>query len=230
MIARSVKLAFEQLTHPSFRKVFLIGTGLSLVLFLGLFVFLSQILPQDMNISDYEWVNKALSWIIGWSLLPLFIVVMYVVFPAVSSTLMGPFLGEVVDAVEEKHHPDHRGALKLGMIETWVLSLKLGVTIILANILALPFYLILIFTAIGPFILFLLLNSYLLGREYFELVATRHMSAHEAVALRNRHRDKAFLMGGVVTVLFIVPGLNLVAPLIGAAAMTHVFHSIRDQA
>ena len=229
MIARSVMMAFEQLMHPSFRKVFFIGTGLALVLFVALFAGLDFVLPKDMAISDWEWVNDALSWVLGWSILPLLIVVMYLFFPAVSTTLMGPFLDDVVDAVEDQHYADRRATRSLGVVETIGLSAKLGFTIILANILALPFYLILIFTAVGPFILFLLLNSYLLGREYFELVATRHMPQAEAKQMRGRHRDKTFVMGGAITLLFVVPGLNLLAPIIGAAAMTHMFHALRNR-
>ncbi len=230
MIARSVLRAFEQLMHPSFRKVFFIGTGLALALFIALFAGLDVVFPKDMAISDWEWVNDALSWVLGWTLLPLLMVVMYLIFPAVSTTLMGPFLDEVVDAVEDQHYVAQRATRKLGIMETLALSTKLGLTIILANILALPLYFILIFTAIGPFILFLLMNSYLLGREYFELVATRHMSQREAKALRRQHRDKTFLMGGAITLLFVVPGLNLIAPIIGAAAMTHMFHAVWDRA
>ena len=90
---------------------------------------------------------------------------------------------------------------------------------------ALPFYLILLFTAVGPLILFLVLNSYLLGREYFELVAVRHFLTQDARKIRRAHRDSVFLAGGLITVMFMIPFLNLLAPIVGAAMMVHVFHA-----
>ena len=100
----------------------------------------------------------------------------------------------------------------------------MSLVVILLNLMALPFYFVLLFTAIGPFILFFLLNAYLIGREYFELVATRHMDQSEAAALRRRNREGPFLCGGVIMALFIVPVANIFAPIIGAAMMVHIFH------
>jgi CysZ protein len=68
-----------------------------------------------------------------------------------------------------------------------------------------------------------LANGWLLGREYFERVALRHLSRTAADALRRRHSGGVFSAGVIISVLTIVPIANLIAPLFGAAFMVHMF-------
>ena len=87
------------------------------------------------------------------------------------------------------------------------------------NLLALPFYLL-------PFVniaLFWVVNGYLIGREYFELVALRHLPFAEVAALRKRHRMRVFLAGVIIALFTTVPLLNLFAPLFGTALMVHTY-------
>ena len=228
MYARAVTLALKQMGDASFRTVFLIGTGVAFLVFVALVMAVGAVLPEDVLLSQYDWLNDALNWMLAWSLFPLFILITYVFFPAVSTAIMGPFLDRVVDAVEDVHYPDARATHKPSLFDTASLTLRLGLSILIANLLALPFYLVLVFTAIGPFILFLILNSALLGREYFELVAMRHMDVSDIAAFRRSHRDKSFLLGGLITVLFIIPVVNLFAPILATAIGTHVFHAIKN--
>jgi uncharacterized protein involved in cysteine biosynthesis len=74
---------------------------------------------------------------------------------------------------------------------------------------------------------FYAVNGYLLGREYFELVALRRVDATEAEAMRSRFRGRMFLAGLVTAFLLTVPFVNLVAPIIGTAAMVHLFEAWR---
>ncbi len=57
-------------------------------------------------------------------------------------------------------------------------------------------------------------------------MAVRHFLPKDVRKLRRAHRDTIFLTGGLITVMFMVPLLNLLAPIIGAAMMVHVFHGI----
>ena len=224
MVAQAFLMALDQLTDRKFLRVFLIGTLIAVAVFIALFVGLKYLLPENIAIFDWEWLNEALSWIIGWSVWPLVGVSAYLLFPAVSTAFMSLFLDDVVEAVEAKHYPDRLPMRQIGAAKTFLMAGRMSLVVILLNLLALPFYFLLLFTAIGPFVLFFLLNAYLIGREYFELVATRHLEAKEAAALRRRHRDHSFLCGGVIVALFVVPLVNLLAPIIGAAMMVHVFH------
>ena len=79
-----------------------------------------------------------------------------------------------------------------------------------------------IFAGVG-LVAFFVLNGYLLGREYFELAAMRHMSAAEARDLFDRHWLEVFAAGAIVAALVAVPVLNLFAPLFATAYLTRVY-------
>lgn len=224
MVAQAFLLALDQLTDRKFLKVLLLGTLIALAVFVALFAGLKYLVPEDIAIFDWEWLNEALGWIIGWSVWPIVAVSAYLLFPAVSTAFMSLFLDDVVKAVEAKHYPDRPPMRQVGAAESFLMAVRMSIVVILLNLLALPFYFLLLFTAIGPFVLFFLLNAYLIGREYFELVAVRHMDPKEAAAFRRRRRDRSFLCGGVIVGLFLVPLVNIFAPIIGAAMMVHIFH------
>ena len=87
----------------------------------------------------------------------------------------------------------------------------------------------LVFLLIPPLFPFVFygVNGYLLGREFFELVALRRIGLEEVRNLRKAHRGRLFLAGIVIAFLFTVPGLNLVAPVIATAVMVHLFEDFR---
>jgi uncharacterized protein involved in cysteine biosynthesis len=76
-------------------------------------------------------------------------------------------------------------------------------------------------------LVFFTLNGYLLGREYFELVAQRRMTAVEAKALRRTRRARVFLAGVVVAFLLTIPLVNLITPIIATAFMLHIYEGMR---
>ncbi|MDE2135545.1 MAG: EI24 domain-containing protein [Alphaproteobacteria bacterium] len=75
----------------------------------------------------------------------------------------------------------------------------------------------------------LLANGWLLGRQYFELVALRHLSRTAARALRRRHAGGIFLAGVIISILTVVPVADLLAPLFGAAFMVHMYKRYRRE-
>ena len=88
------------------------------------------------------------------------------------------------------------------------------------NLLALPVAAVLVFTAIGPALVFLAVNAVLLGRELTDMAWLRHCEGDT----RGNPVPKAerILLGAVVAGMMAVPVVNLVAPLVGAAAGTHL--------
>ena len=69
-------------------------------------------------------------------------------------------------------------------------------------------------------------NGWLLGREFLTAAARRHVDGETAAELRRRHFLAATMMGSAVMVLLTVPVLNIAAPVLGAAAATHLFRFI----
>jgi uncharacterized protein involved in cysteine biosynthesis len=75
-------------------------------------------------------------------------------------------------------------------------------------------------------LVFLAANGWLIAREYFETVALRRLSPAEAARLARAEWPTLWAAGVVVALGLAVPLVNLLAPVIGAAAFTHQFHSL----
>jgi uncharacterized protein involved in cysteine biosynthesis len=105
-------------------------------------------------------------------------------------------------------------------------ALRLLLLAVVVNILLLPVYLV---PGINLFVYYGL-NGYLVGREYFELVALRRVDGAMAQVMWRRHRGRLILVGVIIVFLLSLPLINLVAPVIGAAFMLHVFEELRRRA
>jgi len=81
---------------------------------------------------------------------------------------------------------------------------------------------------VGPFtpVLFWAVNGFLLGREYFTLVALRRLPPVEAAALRRRNRLRLWAAGTLMAAPLSIPVVNLVVPVLGVATFTHLFHRL----
>ena len=92
-----------------------------------------------------------------------------------------------------------------------------------ANLLALVLYLI--FVPFAPLI-FWALNGFLLGREYFQLVAMRRIGRVAAKQAFRAHMGQIWLAGGLMAVPLTIPLANLIVPVLGAATFTHLYHRL----
>jgi CysZ protein len=146
-------------------------------------------------------------------------------FRVVAIPVIGLFADQVVAAVESRHFPEAaRVAQGPGMAQSLRLALMSVVRLIGFNLALLPVYLVLAITGILPFILFFVVNALLLGRDLGEMAAVRHVRGADLKAWLRRSRAPRTLLGLSVSALFLVPFLNLLAPVIGAALATHLFH------
>jgi uncharacterized protein involved in cysteine biosynthesis len=86
------------------------------------------------------------------------------------------------------------------------------------NLIALPLYLV-----PGANIpVYLALNGYLLGREYFTLVAGQRLPLREMEQLRRGQRGRLWLAGALIALMLMIPGFNLLAPVVAIAFMVHL--------
>lgn len=146
-------------------------------------------------------------------------------FPAVAIMVMTTFTDRISRAVEEHHYPAAaRNARPIGIARGAAMGLRSGGRLILFNLLALPFYLLLLITGIGPFILFVIVNGIAFGRDFGELAAARHGDRQSRRAWLKSTRGEQHVIGTIVSVLFLIPFANLVAPVVGTAAAIHLFN------
>jgi uncharacterized protein involved in cysteine biosynthesis len=152
------------------------------------------------------------------------VLVAWFLFPAVVTLVASTLLEYVSRAVEARHYPDLPKPRDQPISEILIYTLKFTALIVLVNILVLPLYLL--FPGLN-FVLSWAINGYLLGREYFEMVAMRRMLLPEARVLRQRHGGRIFAGGVVIAIMMTIPILNLIAPVVATAFMTHLFEGVR---
>jgi len=133
------------------------------------------------------------------------------------------YADEVVIAVEQKHYPHAAStARELTLAEQTRQALRAGGRALLANLLAAPFALALLFTGIGTALLFWAVNAVLLGRELQDMVWLRHQQCNGQVCPIGR--GDRFLLGGAIAGLLALPFANFLAPVLGAASAAHLVH------
>ncbi len=141
----------------------------------------------------------------------------------VAAGVVGFFLEGVAAAVEERHYPALPPARGMSVGEQMSDGLRFFGLVVVANLFALVIYVAV--TPLAP-VIFWLVNGFLLGREYFQLVAARRIGRAAAARLARAHRLRLWLAGTAMAVPLSVPVLNLVVPLVGVAVFTHQFHRL----
>ncbi len=131
------------------------------------------------------------------------------------------FADDIIDAVEDRHYPKHAMTGKRpGLASGAGMAVRSVARVVGYNLLAMPVYLLLLFTGVGTAIAFLLVNALLLGRDLEDMLVARH--GKEQGAMRKLPR---LLLGLTGTVGMMVPFFNLIVPVLATAAAVHMAHS-----
>jgi CysZ protein len=223
---RALGLAVADLGTRRVLAVMLQATAISLLFFVLIGALLLFLLPDVDPCAIVGASSCALG--LGGSLvgaIGLTLLGAWFLFPAVAIAVVTTFADRIAAAVEERHYPEAAmSARPIGLGQGLLIGLRSAGRLLLFNLLALPFYLLLLVTGAGPFILFVILNGIAFGRDIAELAASRHGDKLSRRAWLKRTRAQQHFIGLVVSVLFIIPFANLVAPVIGTAAGIHLFN------
>lgn len=148
----------------------------------------------------------------------------WLLFRATAMAVMSLFADDIVEAVERDSYPDAAATARpVGWGRSGRLALASMGRTIGWNLLALPLYIALLVTGVGTIGLFLLLNAYLLGRDMADMVQPRHP------ALPPIPRGSRWLMGLASAILFLIPLVNLLAPIWSAAMAVHMLLNARKK-
>lgn len=143
----------------------------------------------------------------------------WLLFRLVAIAVVQFFADEVVVAVEAKHYPEAAARARPLGLRREIGVACLGLLRSLGwNLAALPVAALLLVTGLGTVLLFGLVNALLLGRELTDMVRLRHEGEPPVGPLSR------LALGSVVAMLLAVPFVNFLAPVIGAAAATHLVH------
>ena len=220
---QALVLGWLDLLRPRVFGVLAAGVGLTLALFVALqaaaFWALRVWGPEAITL---PWIGRvpigeALSWG-SLALLPL--MSLFLAAP-VAASFAGLFSEQVSERVEAAHL--YRRGSGLGFLEGLSDSLVVLGAVVLVSIAVLvvtPF--------VGPLapVLFYGANGWLLGREFFHMAARRHLPADRADALRRDRGGAVMALGVGIALLLTVPLVNIVVPVLAAAAYTHLFHIV----
>ena len=210
--------AFGQLGDPAILKILWIAAAaaiLLIVLLTGGVVWA----VTAVEIPGFGWLSSLLQVLGG---LAAFVVSLFL-FPGVVGLVSSLFLDQVAGAVERRHYPELGPARGQRLGESVGTALRFLVVLVFFNLMALIASLL-----VPPFSLFIFyaVNGYLLGREYYEMVALRRMEPAAAAALRQRFRGRVAFAGVVIALLISIPLLNLLVPVLATAFMVHVHRGL----
>jgi CysZ protein len=223
-VASSLLLALGQLADGKVVRVLLKSLAVSLVLFgliawggwYGLDAMLDWLGLDEGLFAGADAVR-------GLASLLLAVIGLWLAWRIVAMAVINFFADEVVQAVEQRHYPAAAArARDLPVNEQVSTSTRAALRALLVNLAVLPFAIILLVTGIGPALLFWLVNAVLLGIELQDMVWLRHRRDKGDQAPVTR--AERFMLGGAVAALLAIPFVNLLAPLLGAAAATHLIH------
>lgn len=226
MIFNDFAKALRQMTDPRFVRVMLLGVALAVALLVGVYAgflwVLETFVPGSIEIPFIGPVG-GLDTLLSWGSFFLMIGLSVFLMIPVASAFTGLFLEDVAQAVEDRHYPEMSPVPRTKLMDAMVETANFLGILIVANMLALLAY---VFA--GPFIplVFWAVNGFLLGREYFTMVAMRRMDRSAAKALRRDNWGKVWLAGTLMAAPLSIPFVNLVIPVLGVATFTHLFYRV----
>ncbi len=201
---------------PEFRSILWKAIGLTLLVFVGVMATL-WIGREALLVLPWPWLDEVIA---GAASLVLLVVFFFLMAP-VTAIFAGLFLDTAADIVEVNHYPHHPKGTPPSAWSSALMGLQFGLLVLAVNILVLPT----VFFGIGVAIM-LIANAYLLGREYFTMVAMRHMTARQAATMRKTNSGRVWAAGLVPAGLALIPFLNIMVPLFSTSYFVHIFKKI----
>jgi len=216
-----IKAAFTALADVlsrDFRSVLFKAIALAVALLIAVIagtVFLLNML----KLAPWGWGNNLIEVVAGLGMT----VLAFFMMPPVTALFAGLYLDHIAGLVERKHYPQDAPGRELPTGRAILLGLQFGLLVLIVNLAVLPMLLF----GIGAIVL-LLVNAYLLSREYFEMAAMRHMPVDEARLLRKENSPQIFAAGFIPAALALIPFVNLVVPLFSTSYFVHIFKRLKQ--
>lgn len=226
MILTAFLRALGQLGDRRFRRVVLLGVLLALALLVAVYAGFLQVLwwltPDSVEVPFIGPVT-GVETLLGWTSLLVMLGLSIFLMVPVAAAFTGLFLEDVAQSVEDRHYPQLPPATALSWTEALRQSINFLGIIIAVNVVAIFAY-----PLAGPFVpvLFWVVNGFLLGREYFTLVALRRLPPAEVRAMRRRNGIRLWIAGTLMAAPLTIPVLSLLVPVLGVATFTHLFHRL----
>ncbi len=214
--------ALGQFPDKPFRRAILRALGYSMVLFAALVWLIWWFIESTrvFGLGWLEWMADALG--VGTA-----IIVAVMLFPGAVLAILAFLLEDIARAVEARHYPELGPPRAQPALKAIANGLKLSAVVIFWNLIALPAYVLLWWLPPLNLFVFYGLNGYLLGKEYFELVAHRRLDATNVRSMWRANLGVLWIGGVIITLALSIPLVNWLMPVLAAAFMLHLFEKIR---
>lgn len=229
MILSAFTAALGQWTDPRFRRVVLLGVALTLALLVALYalmlVAIQWLVPETVTLPLLGPVGGLDTLLSVGSIFLMLIASIFLMVP-VASAFSGMFAESVADAVEDRHYPALPAPRPQTLADGLIGAVNFFGVALVANLVAL-----LLWPFAGPLVpvLFWGLNGYLLGREYFILVAMRRMDKSAAKAMWRANKARLWGAGVLMAAPLSIPVVNLLIPVFGVATFTHLVNRLSSR-
>lgn len=222
MLISAVFAAARDVLSRPLRAILFRSVGLTILLLLAIWGILTSVLGRLIAAypvgAEHPMIGTVAVFLAGAGLLVGFAYVL----PAVSALVASFFLDDVAEIVERRSYPGDPPGRALSLGRSLVTGLRFSGLSLAVNLLALSLILVPGVNVVA----FFAANTYLIGREYFELAATRFSDRETAGRLRRAHNATVMAGGAVAAGLLLVPILNLATPVFGVALMVHLHKRI----
>lgn len=207
---------FRTLSRPYFLTMLLLPLLVTAAAFGVLFVTIGYLLNATAFVSA-GWLDMILDWTAGLGTL----ILAWFLFPALLPLVASFFLEQIAGRIELREY-GIEDKPPLPVSQEVVAGAKFAGFSLLLNLIILPLYLIPVLIPV----IYYGLNSYLLGREFFESVAGRHIGRKAANTLRREHRLLVLFSGLMIAFCATLPLAILIAPFIGVAITVHLVQAL----
>ncbi len=215
------KKSILDLLEPDIRTILFKTVILSLFSII-MIVYMCWTLFNTHQVFDIWLLGPILSW--AWGLLALIFGALLL--PPITIIIGSIYSDSIVDHIEKKYYPSRLGMRQIKLSELGFSISKNFCITITVNILLAPLYLIGTFFPVISFLIFYSVNGYLIGKELFETVASRHLEMKDRYLLKKQNNSKVIIGGIIMVGISTIPILNLIAAVLGIVFMTHFFHSL----
>ncbi|MDO5605967.1 MAG: EI24 domain-containing protein [Paracoccus sp. (in: a-proteobacteria)] len=226
--AQALIRGWGDLLRPQILGLVARGIGLTLALLVLLQGLIFWMLRSFVggSLSLPWWGEITIGPLLGWASLALFPVLGFFLMAPVAAAFSGLYAGTVSARVETIHYPSRQGQ-ETDFWDSFLESLPVIGGMLLIGVICL-----IAMPVLGPFapVLFYGANGWLLGREFFQMAARRHLDPDRASALRIANRPAVIALGIMIALALTVPVLNIAVPVLAAASFTHLFHFIAGSA
>lgn len=211
--------ALAQFDDPAFVGVVLRSVGWALLALIGLAVGASWGLAALVTAHATGWWWGWLAALAGGVGVAVAALYLFLPLAALIATL---FVGRVTAAVERRFYPFLPPGRSAPLVDQFADGLALGLRVLLWQVVSLVLAVLL--PGIG-LVVGWAVTAWALGRGLFVAVAMTRMDRAQAVTLYNSQRLAVWTQGALMAAASLVPVFNLVAPVLGVAALVHVMHA-----